>query len=345
MKFLKGLLYFVLILLVAALLAALFAPGSKTIERSIIIGGSKDKIFSQVANFENWTKWDPWYTKDTNQTRTYKGTLGDDGYGYTWKSSNKDVGEGRMQMVSVEGKEKLNYQLVFKNRNSEEKAEGSFSFEERDSKTKVSWSMVSKMPYPMKIMNYFMEGWIGPDFEKGLENLKFYIENSADQDLNIESMGIQIITEQGVNYAIVKSDNLEMTKMANFFATSYPQIYGYIQTNGLAPKGPSRVFYYNWDEDNKTTTLAAAVPISELLIEESYDVELESGKAQVKPQSIEYILKGGYSGLKNSHNALDKWLETNNKEMESPVIEEYIKGPNDTQDTSEFETKIIYMFK
>ena len=96
MKFLKGFVFFFIILLVAGLLAALFAPGTKTIERSITIDAHKNKVFNQVANFENWMKWDPWFAKDINQSRTYKGTLGEDGYGYSWKSSNKDVSEGSM---------------------------------------------------------------------------------------------------------------------------------------------------------------------------------------------------------------------------------------------------------
>lgn len=344
MKLVKGFLYFVVILLVAGLLAALFAPGSKTIERSISIDASKNKVFNLVANFENWTKWDPWYTKDTNQIRTYKGTVGDEIYGYSWKSNNKDVGEGSINMLAIEGTDKLNYELIFNNGNSEEKAGGSFVLEEREGKTKVTWSMISEMSYPMKIMNYFMEGWIGPDFEKGLEQLKFYLENTAESELSLNSTGVQIITEQGINYAIVKSENLPMSEMKNFFTSSYTQIYGYIQTNGLAPKGPSRALFFDWDEENGRTTLAAAVPISDLLLEEGIATQIEVGEAQVKSQSIEYVQSGGYSASQKSHIALSNWLEENEKELALPVIEEYIKGPNETQDSNQYKTKIIYYF-
>ena len=60
-----------------------------------------DVIFEQVANFENWKKWDAWYRKDTNQVRTYIGKVGSQNQRYSWSSENKGVGKGKMKMDKI----------------------------------------------------------------------------------------------------------------------------------------------------------------------------------------------------------------------------------------------------
>ena len=54
----KGIVYFLLIMLVAGLLAALFAPSTKEVRRSIKIEAPVETVYNQVVVFENWEKWD-----------------------------------------------------------------------------------------------------------------------------------------------------------------------------------------------------------------------------------------------------------------------------------------------
>jgi hypothetical protein len=49
---------------------------------------------------------------------------------------------------------------------------GSWHFEETENGTNVSCSMNGKMPFLMSFMTMFIEGMVGPDFEKGLAGLK-----------------------------------------------------------------------------------------------------------------------------------------------------------------------------
>lgn len=41
---------------------------------------------------------------------------------------------------------------------------------------------------------------------------------------------------------------------------------------------------------------------------------------------------------------INEWLTTNDKKMDGPVLEEYITGPYETKDTSEYLTRITYHF-
>ncbi len=344
MKIFKGVIYFLIIILGAGLLAALFAPATKKVERNETIDAPIGIVFAQIENFNNWPKWDPWFSKDTLQERTYNGTVGDNVYGYTWISANDDVGKGRMTMNSVSKNDRLDYTFFFDNGSSEESADGYFTLEENNGLTNVTWTLVSDRGYPMKIINYFLVNRVGPDFAMGLSNLKEYCEANKE-NVSENDRSVQIVSEYGINYAIVKAKKLPMSEMEDFFSEAYESIYLYVQTNGLAPKGPSRGLYYEWNESSSTTTLAAAVPISEILKSETKEVDLGIGASRVGENILSCTLEGGHSKSYEAHKALGKWIEDNGKSMKSPVIEEYIKGPSETQDTSKYLTNISYYFE
>lgn len=100
-----------------------------------------------------------------------------------------------------------------------------------------------------------------------------------------------------------------------------------------------------WDEENGITTAAAAVPISDLLTQEYSKVPLGKDSAFLTSNQIQATsFGGGYSDNYRTHISLYEWLEVNGKEMKYPLVEEYTVGSLETQDTSQFETKIIYHF-
>ncbi|PCJ63122.1 MAG: hypothetical protein COA58_16560 [Bacteroidetes bacterium] len=341
MKLLKGILFFFLIIIGAALVAALFAPGTKLVERSITVESPQKVVFNQIANFKNWPKWDAWYSKDTNQVRTYSGTMGEENYSYSWSSKNSDVGKGRMVATKVTGIERLDFTFYFDNDGTEESADGYFVIKENGDKTDVTWAMVSEMSYPFKAFNYFIDGMVGPDFEEGLSNLKELVEST---DLSSTGQNVQIVEEFGINYALIKRENLPMQEMDTFFSSAYKEIYSYMQTNGLSPKGEARGLYYEWDEENGKTTLAAAVPVSSIEEEDGSSIDLGVGKSMLLDDRVICTLTGGYSASYGAHIALSKWLEENGKELRNPVVEEYLVGPKQTQDTAQYVTKISYHF-
>ncbi|MEY2924172.1 MAG: hypothetical protein RLZZ337_720 [Bacteroidota bacterium] len=344
MKILKVILYFILILIGTLLLAALFAPGTKVIERQTEINAPLGAVFNQVANFENWQNWDPWFKLDTAQQRNYTGKQGDVEYGYSWTSDNDNVGNGSMKVIGFKDQEQIDYHLSFGDGGGSNEADGYFKFSELNGVTTVTWAMVSDLNYPFKFLNYFMEKMLAPDFEKGLANLKSYTEINPEVPLKMNS-NVEIISEHGVNYAIVKSEKLPWAAMDSFYKTSYAPIYNYLRENGLEPKGPARSLFFTWNEEVQNTTLAAAVPISELVISEPEKVELAIGAAEVTANSISYLQKGDYDQSEKNHTALGDWITSNGKKIVYPVIEEYIKGPTNTSDSTQYETRLYYYFE
>lgn len=344
MKILKGLLYFILIILGTLLLAAIFAPGTKIIERNVEINAPKEAVFNQIAHFENWKNWDPWFKLDTTQNRSYTGKMGDKEYGYEWSSKNDNVGKGSIKALGFTEQDRMDYHLSFGDGGRGNEADGYFTLSELDGVTRVTWGLVSKRGYPLKIFNYFIEKFIAPDFEKGLANLKAHTEANPNVPVK-DSDAVEIISEYGVNYAVVKNQSLLMTALDSFLNTAYSPIYNYLTENSLEPKGHARALFYTWDEENGSTTLAAAVPISEIVDSEVENVQLANGGAQVAANSISVMQNGPYSQSKANHTALQDWINANGKKVVYPIIEEYIVGPKNTQDSSKYETKIVYFFE
>lgn len=342
MKWLKGVLYFVLILGVIISIAALVAPSEKKVERAIMIKAPASMIYDMVSDLRKWEQWDPWMGLDSTQVREYTGKLGDELYGYSWTSDHDKVGKGSLYIPSYDRPKSIDYKLTFIDGNREMVSEGDFQFTEENGQTKVSWSLTSSLGFPWRIMNFFFEGRIAPDFEEGLSNLKEMIEK---MDIAPGEMKVEMISEFGVNYAIIRQ-KVKMKDMLGFFTQAYPVLYNYARDNGIEPKGPSSAMYYSWDDSaGMESDMCAAIPISEPMIASHVEVATEVGSAKLGEGVIWFEQHGPYTQFKATHEALGKWLTDNNKKMIPPVIEEYYKGPSDGVDSSQYLSHIVYHFE
>jgi effector-binding domain-containing protein len=338
MNLLKGVLYFLFIMLGASLLAALFAPGTKEVRRSIKIDAPVEAVFNQVVSFENWQKWDPWYQKDISQKRTYNGSVGDKTYGYKWQSDNDDVGIGSMTMNAAEYNERLDFTF----HSDDGSSTGYFTFAPQASATEVEWVLVSELSYPMTIINYFIDGMVGSDYEEGLKNLKEYTEKTPLVDLLPKGKPVRVVEEHGIRYALVRRNNVPMSELKTFLDKGFKRVFMHIQTNGLVPKGPPCALYYKRDDRNRLIDVAAAVPLSTMVSVRERLLPLVIGQGSISDDYIACTLEGGYGQSYKMYAALNLWLQENDERHKNPVVEQYLIGINQVTDTSLYKTKVVY---
>jgi effector-binding domain-containing protein/uncharacterized protein YndB with AHSA1/START domain len=311
------------------------------VRRVISIDVPIDAVYNQVANFENWTKWDAKYEQDSSQNRTYNGSVGDQAYGFKWQSENEAVGNGAITMNAVEHNERLDFTYYFKNTPTR----GYFTFNSKSGTTEVEWVIISELSYPMKIVNYFINGIWGDELETGLENLKDYTEKTAIAKLSPNISPILMVEEHGVNYALIQGDSLSTDLQSSFLVRAYKKIFTHIQTHGLMPNGSPRGLYYGLNEEHGTVSLAAAVPISKIRKESEVRIDSEHLQLYLGSNYIRGIAKGGKTDVYHMHTLLNDWIVTKAKNLKMPVVEEYLKGPNEVQDTSQYATNVIYYFE
>jgi uncharacterized protein YndB with AHSA1/START domain len=148
------------------------AANTYTVERSATIDAPPARIYDQIADFHNWTRWSPWEDVDPELTRTYSGAESGIGAVYNW-SGNRKAGQGRMEIIDAVEPSRVQIDLVFekpwKARNDTE-----LTIRPEGSGSRVTWSMTGKNTLVTKVMSIFtsMDKILGPDFEKGLSRLK-----------------------------------------------------------------------------------------------------------------------------------------------------------------------------
>lgn len=156
----------------AILIAAAMQPDNFTVQRSLTIKASPEKIYPFIADFHHWQEWSPFEKLDPALQRTYSGMDSGKGSIYAW-SGNKDAGKGRMEIIATSEPNDIVIQLdfiePFAAHNTAE-----FTLTAAGENTTVTWAMRGPSPFIAKIMHVFfnMDKMLGADFEAGLINLK-----------------------------------------------------------------------------------------------------------------------------------------------------------------------------
>ncbi len=152
------------------------ASDTFVVQRSARISASASAVYERVADFHEWVAWSPWEGIDPNLARTYSTRSGAVGSSYHWKG-NRKVGEGEMTFTSLVPNEKVALDLSFL---KPFKAQNfiTITMTESDGGTDVDWVMEGPKTWMTKIMGLFksMDKMVGPDFEKGLAQLKAVVE-------------------------------------------------------------------------------------------------------------------------------------------------------------------------
>jgi len=157
-----------------------FQPNSYSVERSISIAAPATAVFPLVNDFHQWGEWSPWEKLDPAMKRTYSGPPSGTGSVYQW-SGNSQAGEGRMTIADSQSPSTVGINLEFI-KPFPASSVTTFHLQPEGSGTRVNWNMTGASNFMTKAMGLFssMDKMIGPDFEKGLAQLKARAEASGD---------------------------------------------------------------------------------------------------------------------------------------------------------------------
>ena len=151
-------------------------PSEFRVTRTAALSAPASAIFAQVNDLHNWRAWDPWAKLDPASKESFEGPSAGVGAICRW-AGNKEVGEGSMTILESKPDEliriKLEFLKPFKATNTTE-----FTFVPQGDQTEVTWSMFGSRNFMCKAVGLVMncEKMVGPQFEKGLANLKSMTE-------------------------------------------------------------------------------------------------------------------------------------------------------------------------
>lgn len=169
----------VIVIIVAICGLAATKPDTFSVERGTTIAAPPATVHALINDFHEWSRWSPWEKLDPAMKRTYGGPASGVGATYGWEG-NGDVGAGRMEVTaSVPASSvtlKLDFLKPFEAHNVIE-----FTLTPAGDSTKVLWRMHGPNNFLNKLISVFvsMDKMVGPDFEKGLVDLKAAAEKAV----------------------------------------------------------------------------------------------------------------------------------------------------------------------
>jgi uncharacterized protein YndB with AHSA1/START domain len=176
MKYLKGLLALIVLLIALVLVAALFISKDFQFQRSVVINRPPEQVFSFLRQLKNQDQYSKWMMIDPAMKKTYRGLDGHPGFVYAWDSQQGDVGKGEQELNSLrENKEvqvELRFEKPFKNvMHMTLTTEG-----DEAGQTTTTMSVSGHNTYPTNVMNLFIPAMLSKDVDTSLYNLKAVLE-------------------------------------------------------------------------------------------------------------------------------------------------------------------------
>jgi effector-binding domain-containing protein len=333
MKTLKKIFIGIVIFLALIVIVSFMLPSKVRVERSMVMNAPPDVVFNQVNNLKNWEQWDAWTRMDSAMSKKYEGPEAGANCKRTWES--KKVGNGSMLIVESKPDDSISIQLDFGNMG---KPSSTFKFEKVENGTKVSWIMNSDLGMnPMhRIFGLFEDKMIGPDFEKGLTNMKEIVEKlpppSKVPDDNLKIVETTV-PHQDLLMVHLKCNGKEISKN---LGEAYGKIGAQAGKNGAKMAGAPLAIYYHWENDD--FDFDAAVPFDKK-VAGSGEVKAGEIKAGNVVMTNYY---GAYDKVGKAHDLIHEWLQKNNKKLKGAAWEVYANDPGTVKDTALWLTKVYY---
>lgn len=331
MNYLKYLLYALAAFILVLIGVGLFGPKTYHVERSINITTDAVTIYQQINNFKSLNTWSPWNKYDTTAKHTYEGVEGTVGSKTCWEG-NDQVGSGCQIITKLEANKRVDIDLAFV-KPFKSQAKTYFEITPGEGSQTVTWAIDGDNNFMSKIFGLFMsmDKMMGKDFEGGLADLKTICENAPKTYRGYEIKEMQV---EAKNYIGVRKTMAFTDDFPAFFGASY----GLLMMAKQEVIGAPAALYFNWDEANKKTDMAAVLPVKDAKAGKGYEVfSTPASKALV----IDYY--GAYDKSQEAHYAMEDYMKGKEFKWKAPVIEEYITDPMSEKDTAKWLTKIYYL--
>ncbi len=335
-KVLKGLFVFLLLIIVVSF----FLPSKSHIERATVINAPAKIIFGEINNLSNWEKWSPWEHKDPNMVKTYSAKTEGVGASFSWKG-NSDVGEGTMSIAESFADDSIQAIMMMQGMG---KSYASFKLKKEEGGVKVIWAMDSKnadMPWdfkvPSKYFTLFADKMIGPDFEKGLADLKIASEKAAAETLIPVKHELIIETTKSMAQ-VIASYRMKTTlkTISGDIVNSYGRIGMFMRKNNMQQIGSPITFYHSFSPES--IDMECAIPMNKMIKGEG-EIKTSEMKAQNAVVAHYY---GAYDKSGTAHDAIQKWAKEHNKKINGIPWEVYVTDPMLEHDTAKWLTDVYY---
>jgi len=176
----KKLLGALLIVVIVLLGVAFMLPRDAHVERSIVVDRPAAAIFPLVNSLKRFNEWSPWSQYDPNVKMSFSGPDAGPGASMHWAGNSK-VGTGDQMITESIPDKRVSTDLNFGEMGT---SKASWLLSSDGSTTTVVWTLDANLGNnPIgRYMGLFMDKMVGPDYERGLAQLKALAEKAPAAD-------------------------------------------------------------------------------------------------------------------------------------------------------------------
>lgn len=290
-------------------------------------------LYNMALDVKAASAWNPFIGDDPNMEITYSEKTAGEGASYAWKS--EAMGNGNAIYTKVIPNERIDADMTFEGM---DKSTYYYEFKPDGNKsTNMSWTMETHIAFPTNVFAPFFKYSIKKYYKKGLSTLEELAEKRYQDNIY---NGYQVLDKsQPKRHFIMSRNVVAFDDIQKFYTQNLGAIFQKVQTEGLTMKGMPCVLFFKYDHTNKTTDMAAAIPVNEEKnIKDLTSITIEDRPAIV----VDYY--GKYEDTGKAHDAIDAYMTDHGLLMDAPVIEEYLTDPLKEKDPSKWLTKVIYYY-
>ncbi len=316
------------------LLIGAFLPGSATISRSTLIKTSTPVVYGVISDLTTYDAWMTWNQVDTAMKKEFGPVTKGKGAWYTWSSENWKVGKGKLEITEVVPDKSVTTDLVFGS--SDEPTRAKWDLTDSAAGTKITWTLNADLGHnPLsRWFGLFFDKMMGPDFEKGLAQLKQKIE-SGELKLQEPKMTLEEINTPAFQALSILDTAAVMSEIGPVLQKAYGEMGQLIQQSQLQISGAPLAWYFT---EGAPFVLEAAIPVNKAPATTTGRIKWKSipaGKAVV----VHYY--GPYEETQLAYKKIQEWLKANNKKARGASYDVYMDDPMSKKSMYEVRTDII----
>jgi len=248
--------------LIVLMVAVGFAlPDRAHIERSTLVQAKPQVVYVVLNGFKQFRKWSPWEGLDPNAEQTLSGPIWGVGARQAWSSKDPSVGSGSQEIIATEPDRSVSVRLVFEGFNSENTA--IYTLTPEGEGTRVVWSYDSVFHGDLlgRYFGLLLDKMLGPDYEKGLAQLKTLVESLPKTDFSGVELAVVQVETGPILYV---SDSASAAEAGNKLGSAYGQIMAVMAAQGLKQVAAPMAITRKFDEASKFWEFDAAIPVDRL---------------------------------------------------------------------------------
>lgn len=315
-----------LIILGLLLILGLFLSKDVHIESSRNFTAPPSYVFNLINELKNVSEYNAWIKEDAAIVLNFGDVTAGKGAFYEWESPNS--GKGKIEYIGSYPSDSIVAKMQFEGMDESRLV---YSFKGSGDKTKVTWTMDSRLGFPFNLMKWFFKRSI----RKGHEQTFDLIEGVLSDRKSGVYGGYQIQdVMEGERSFIMNRDNVKSEKIQRFYMQNLGPIFKKIQDQGISMAGsPCGLFFSH--RQNEIVDMAAGIPVLEPI-----EMEGLTSYSILKGRALKVDYYGDYDKTLSAHTAINQYALDRDMTLSQPAIEEYKTDPTMEKDPNKWLTQI-----